>query len=251
MPLSEDAARNRAAWDRDSDSYQARHGSQLNTNKLVWGTYDWPEETLGALGDLDGKTVLELGCGAAQWAIRLASRGVDVTGLDNSARQLEHARSAIVAAGLEIPLVHASAEDVPLPDRSFDVIFCDHGGMSFGDPYRTVPEAARLLRPDGLLVFNTSSPLLHLTYDGLADRQTDQLQIDYFGLHRIEDGDRVEYQLPYGEWIRLFRRSGFVIEDLIELQAPEGGTTTYGDFAPLAWTRRWPAENIWKVRREP
>ena len=110
-----------------------------------------PDSELGILGDVAGKDVLELGCGAAQWSILLAGRGARVVGLDNSARQLEHARENMAAAGVDFPLVHAAAEEVPLPDASFDVVFCDHGGMTFGDPYRTVPEAARLLRPGGLL----------------------------------------------------------------------------------------------------
>ena len=44
----------------------------------------------------------------------------------------------------------------------------------------------------------------------------------------------VEYQLPFGDWIRLFRRNGLVIEDLIELR---------NSIAP------YPLENIWKLRK--
>jgi len=55
--------------------------------------------------------------------------------------------------------------------------------------------------------------------------------------------------LGYGDWIRLFRRCGLVIEDLIELRPPVGATTTHGDYVPLDWARRWPAEAIWVTRR--
>ena len=72
----------------------------------------------------------------------------------------------------------------------------------------------------------------------------------YWELDRIEDSESVDFQLRYGEWIRLFISSGFEVVDLIELRAPEGATTTY-DFAPYEWARRWPAENIWKVRKRP
>ncbi len=47
----------------------------------------------------------------------------------------------------------------------------------------------------------------------------------------------------------MFRRNGLVVEDLIELQAPAGATTTYVDFVPRAWARKWPAEEIWVVRK--
>ncbi|HTD37568.1 MAG TPA: class I SAM-dependent methyltransferase, partial [Candidatus Limnocylindrales bacterium] len=93
-----------------------------------------PESELNVLGDVRGKDVLELGCGAAQWSIALAGLGARCVGLDNSARQLEHARRAMAAAGVDFPLVHASVENVPLPDASFDVVFCDHGAMTFADP---------------------------------------------------------------------------------------------------------------------
>ncbi|MGH2943780.1 MAG: methyltransferase domain-containing protein [Solirubrobacteraceae bacterium] len=53
----------------------------------------------------------------------------------------------------------ASAEDVPLPDERFGIVLCDYGATSFTDPYRTIPEATRLLRGDGLLAFSGLTPL--------------------------------------------------------------------------------------------
>ena len=145
--LTADAARNRASWDAFSDEYQATHAESLRMDGgLNWGTGRVPESQLQVLGDVAGLDILELGCGAAQWSIGLARAGGRPVGLDNSARQLEHAKRLMAEAGVDFPLVHASAEDVPLPDRSFDIVFCDHGAMTFADPYRTVPEAARLLR---------------------------------------------------------------------------------------------------------
>jgi cyclopropane fatty-acyl-phospholipid synthase-like methyltransferase len=68
-----------------------------------------PESELGVLGEVAGKDVLELGCGAAQWSILLARNGARPVGIDYSERQLEHARSAVTAAGVEVQLVHTSA----------------------------------------------------------------------------------------------------------------------------------------------
>ena len=82
-------------------------------------------------------------------------------------------------AGVDFPLVHASAEAVPLPDASFDIVFCDHGAMTFADPYRTVPEAARLLRPGGLLAFSHASPILSITWALDEERAGDRLVSDY------------------------------------------------------------------------
>ena len=83
-----------------------------------------------------------------------------------------------------------------------------------------------------------------------TDQLTDHLINDYFGMRRFEWEDEVDFQLPYGEWIRLFRRAGFVVEDLIETQPSRDATSTYRDTTETAWARRWPMENIWKLRKE-
>jgi ubiquinone/menaquinone biosynthesis C-methylase UbiE len=152
-------------WDGYSDEYQERHGGQLaESGGDAWGTYQIPEAGLRVLGDVGGRDVLEFGCGAAQWSIALARRGARMVGLDVSRRQLDHARRLMAEAGFDFPLVEGSAEEVPLPDASFDIVFCDHGAMTFADPYRTVPEVARLLRPGGLFAFSHASPIETLAW---------------------------------------------------------------------------------------
>ena len=153
-------------------------------------------------------------------------------------------------AGVEFPLVNASAEAVPLPDASFDIVFCDHGAMSFADPYRTVPEAARLLRPGGQFAFNHHSPIQTICWPLEAEEVGERLALDYFGMHAIDDGEDVSFQLPYGEWIRLFRANGFAIEGLIEPRPAADATSSYRSATELAWARRWPSECIWRLRRE-
>lgn len=163
--LTLEEARNRDSWNADSATYQQDHGAQLAVSGgAAWGVWQFPESELRILGDVEGKDVLEYGCGAAQWSIALAKLGARPVGLDISERQLEHARRLMADAGVDFPLIHASATDVPLPDASFDIVFCDHGATSFGDPYRTVPEAARLLRRDGLFAFSHGSPILDLCW---------------------------------------------------------------------------------------
>jgi SAM-dependent methyltransferase len=250
LTLCDHEARNRAAWNDDADDYQARHAAQLDIHDgLAWGVTQIPESELQVLGEVAGKDILELGCGAAQWSIGLARRGARPVALDLSERQLEHARRAMLEAGLDFPIIHASAESVPLPDASFDIVFCDHGAMTFADPYRTVPEAARLLRPGGLFAFNQGSAFADVCWPADADAPSERLVIDYFGMYRIVLDDEVVFQLPYGKWIRLFRSNGFIVEDLLEPRPPEDATSTYRDAATLAWSRRWPAESIWRLRR--
>jgi SAM-dependent methyltransferase len=240
---------NRASWNAFSDEYQELHGQQLAPTKgLSWGTYAIPEAELQILGEVSGGDILEFGCGAAQWSIALAKLGARPVGLDLSDRQLEHARRLMADAGVDFPLVHASAEAVPLPDASFDIVFCDHGAMTFADPYKAVPEAARLLRPGGLFAFNHHSPIQAICWTLDSEHVGDRLVLDYFGMHRIDDGEDFSFQLPYGEWIRLFRANGFTIEDLIEPRPAADSVSSYRNADELAWARRWPAECIWRLR---
>jgi SAM-dependent methyltransferase len=183
----------------------------------------------------------------------MARRGARVTGIDNSPKQLATARRLQDQHDLHFPLVLGNAEAVPLPDASFDVAISEYGASTWADPYRWIPEAARLLRPGGELIFLVNGTLQMLT---IPDREadgppTDRLLRPYFGMHRFEwpDEDGVEFHLGYGDWIRVLRQSGFEVTDLVEVRPPEGATTTYGNLATLDWARQWPCEEVWKARR--
>ncbi len=244
---------NRTFWDDDADDYQATHGALLAEQPDAWGVWRIPERDVHALGDRDalaGADVLEYGCGGAQWSIALAALGARPVALDQSRRQLQHAASAMRAAGVAFPLVCASGEHVPLADASFDVVFCDHGVMSFCDPDATLPEVARLLRPGGRFAFCHSSPWGYVTHSYRRDRVTRRLRRPYFTMHRVvwPDGT-ADFVLPTGEWIRRFRAAGLVVDDLVELRAPKDATTTYG-WDPR-WARRWPGEHLWVLHKPP
>ena len=250
-PLSAHSQKNRDRWEMTSDSYQQAHAPDLSGEKaMAWGTWRIPEAELHILGEVANKDVLELGCGAARWSIALAGCGARPVGLDVSSRQLEHARHLMVQAAVDFPLIQASAEDIPLPDASFDIVFCDWGTMTFCDPHLTVAEGARLLRSGGLFAFVAATPIHFLCQDRQTKHLTDHLVNDYFGLWRLEWEDEVHFQLPYGEWIRLFRKNSLLVEDLIETQPPPEATSTYHDDAETQWARRWPMEHIWKLRKQ-
>lgn len=191
--------------------------------------------------------MLEYGCGSAQWAARLQERNPAalLVGLDQSGRQLAHAQRRLST----LPLVQANGETLPLRAATFDLVFCDHGVMSWCDPRVTVPEAARVLRPGGRLVFNMSSPIACICEDLDAGGLSAAFSRPYFELHAVESADgSTWFNLPYGEWIRLFRANGLVVEDLVELRPDEGVSRFYAENPP-DWHRRWPAENIWVTRR--
>ena len=250
--LPEHVRRNRAAWDTWASEYEQAGAAAWVNDAPTWGIWDVPESDLRLLpDDLAGKDAIELGCGTAYVSAWMARRGARVVGIDNSATQLATARRLQREHGLEFLLLHGNAEAVPYPDASFDFAISEYGACLWADPQRWVPEAARLLRPGGRLVFLVNSMLMILCApedENLA--ATDRLLRPAFGLGRIEwPGDPgVEFHLTHGDWIRLLRRARFEIEDLVEVRPPETATTGY-PFVTLDWARQWPYEEVWKVRK--
>jgi SAM-dependent methyltransferase len=240
---------NIAEWTRINQEHtDDRSAEQWGAAHITWGIFGVTEEAAGSpLGDVAGLDVVELGCGTAYFSAWLARRGARPIGVDPTAAQLETARRLQANTGLQFPLVEAPGERVPLPSASCDLVLSEYGASLWADPARWIPEAARLLRPGGRLVFLTNSVLVYLCApdEGLA---TERLERPQFGMHDIrwpgESG--VEYHLAHGDWIRLLRQHGFEVEDLIELQAPEDASThRYYDFVTAEWARQWPAEEIW------
>lgn len=248
--MDQHESHNRAHWDKDSDRYQATAGREISAAPDAWGAWRIPEAELRLLPDIQSKDVLELGCGAGQWSVWLARQGARVVGLDISGRQLDHARRDVATAGVSVRLVQGSAESLPFRDVLFDLVLSDHGAMSWGDPDRTVPEVARVLRPGGVLVFCATSPLFAMCWEDRSGEPGEQLRTGYFGLRtEAEDDGAFSFRLPYGEWVRCFRENDLTIEALVE---PRPSPDRVSGFYPNAteWARRWPAETIWKVRRE-
>jgi SAM-dependent methyltransferase len=241
-------------WTKSNAQYtDAAAEAAWAQEEKTWGVWSIPESEVRVLGDLAGLDVVELGCGTAYFSAWLARAGARVVGVDPTPAQLETARRMQRKTGLEFQLVEAYAEDVPLPDSSFDLVLSEHGASVWADPHRWVPEAARLLRPDGRLVFLHGTPLATICYPDVGPITT-ELQRSYFGMHRFvwpEGEGAVEFHLGYGDWIGLLRGNGFDIEALVELQAPPQAKTHeyYADMT-AEWGRQWPAEEIWVARKQ-
>lgn len=241
---------NRRYWDGELSTVFAGFArSRWAADEPYWGIWCIPQAHLPVLPDeVTGQVAVELGCGTGYVSAWLARRGALPVGVDNSRRQLATARVMQVEFGVYFPLLHADAERAPLRDGCADLVISEYGAAIWCDPYRWIPEAARLLRPGGRLVFMGGSThlMLCLPQEGPA---SERLVRDLFGLHRLHDGDGVEFYLPHGDRIRLLRHCGFEIDDLVEVQAPASGVNEFNSEISLEWARRWPSEEVWFARR--
>src|SRR4051794_4350087 len=196
--LPEHVRENREMWEVEAASYVEPAERAWAADEPSWGIWNVPESEVGALPDVDGMDVVELGCGTAYWSAWLLRAGARPVGVDITDAQLATARRMQAEHGLEFPLVEASAEDVPLPDGAFDLAFSEYGASLWCEPRAWLAEAARLLRPGGHLLFLTNSLLIALCApdEGSA---TERLMRPQRGLHRMtwpgEQG--VEFHLAH------------------------------------------------------
>ncbi len=245
--------RNVVAWTKaNAEHTDGAAPRQWSRDEISWGVFGVPESSVGSIGEVEGLDVVELGCGTAYISAWLAKRGARPVGVDPTPAQLETARRMMRETGIEFPLVQAPGESVPLPDASFDLAISEYGACLWADPYEWIPEAARLLRPGGRLIFLTNSNISQLCAPDEGKLGTTLLR-PLFGMHRMEwpGEEGVEFHLPHGEWVRLLRANGFEIEALHELQAPEDAQDpVYYDYVTVDWARNWPAEEIWVARKQ-
>jgi SAM-dependent methyltransferase len=245
---ADETAANRDLWTRANRDYADDHADRAwSASDITWGVFNVPEQQLGVLGDVRGLDVVELGCGTAYFSAWLARRGARPTGVDLTAAQLASARRCQERSGIVFPLIEADAGNVPLPSGSFDLAVSECGASLWCDPARWVPEAARLLRPGGRLVFHTISVLAAVCCPeppGPARRELLRPQREARRL--VTAGGGVEFHPGHGEWIAILRASGFTVDGLREIYAsPDATDHPYYQLATAEWARQWPVEEIW------
>lgn len=230
---------NRGWWDGAADAYQDEHGDFLGDVRFVWGPEGLDEARAGLLGDVAGRRVLEVGCGAAQCARWLATRGARVVALDLSAGQLAHARRLAAATGVAVPLVQAGAERLPFPAGRFDAACSAYGAVPFvTDSAEVMREVARVLRPGGRWVFSVTHPVRWCFPDdpsaaGLVARDS------YFDRRPYVEADAagrplyVEAHRTLGDRVREIVGAGLRLVDLVEPEWPDGLTREWGQWSRL------------------
>ncbi len=190
--------------------------------------------------------------GTAYVAAWLKKRGARrVVGIDITPAQLATARRLNAKYELGLELVEANAEATGLPDESFDLAISEYGASIWCDPYKWIPEAARLLRSGGELVFLRKSTLSVLCMPEAGTVQ-ERLQRPQRGMHHLDwaDTQEVEFHLGHGDLVPLLARAGFELVDLVEIFAPNGAKDhSYYSYVTAEWARKWPSEEFWRARK--
>lgn len=238
---------NRGWWDGAADEYQAEHGEFLRDAGFLWCPEGLDEAEARLLGEVAGKQILEIGCGAGQCGRWLLSQGASAIGLDLSYRQLQHSRRIDLSAGPTsglvggpaLPVVQADAEILPFRDRSFDLACSAFGALPFvADAGAVLTEVHRVLRPGGRFVFSVSHPIRWAFPDdpGPGGLTADRSYFDRSPYVELASGgvpSYVEHHRTLGDWVRLIAASGLTLADLVEPEWPEGHDGVWGGWSPL------------------
>ncbi len=212
------------------------------------------EQELRLLGDLKGKRLLELGCGAGGAAVAFARAGASVTAVDASAAHLKNARALADRAEVRVEWHEGDLADLAfLRADSVDVVFSAHAVGEVDDIGRVFRQVHRVLRPHGAFVFSYDHPLaLCVAREAVsADREKPpelalggvELRRSYFDDTPVvlegSDGPVKVYPRTISSVFMGLNRAGFRVEVLLEPAPP--GTAEQ----PLL-----PPTIVWRARKE-
>jgi SAM-dependent methyltransferase len=222
LPSAASERASRRWWDSDAAAYMDRHGDFLGDAEFVWCPEALHEDDARLLGDVAGRRVLEIGCGAAMCSRWLAAHGAHPVGLDLSAGMLAQAVAGAARTGIAVPLVRAGAERLPFAAGSAAVM----------------REVARVLRPGGRWVFATNHPVRWAFPDdpGPAGLVASIPYFDRTGYVETDpDGtpSYVEHHRTLGDRVREIAAAGLLLTDLVEPEWPDGHEREWGQWSPL------------------
>lgn len=228
---------NEAGWDRLSTWYQEH--ARLPTDVASYAP-DLTESDLKLLGTLEGKRVVELGCGGAQCSIAFAKAGAKAIAVDRSAQQLAFARQLCEEEGVKVELHQGDlAELAFLRADTVDVVFSAYALGYVADVNRVFRQVHRILRPGGPFVFSLTHPVRHCVDD--ESEQPLLVRRSYFDRAPIDwewngvpltDHPRTVSELFMG-----LVRANFVVDTLLEPE-PHGELSAFWASPVDGWLPR-------------
>jgi 2-polyprenyl-3-methyl-5-hydroxy-6-metoxy-1,4-benzoquinol methylase len=122
---------------------------------------------LGALNPQPGEEILDVGCGSGAYTRELVQRGAKVTATEVAPTPLALAQRNLGDLAEQVDFRLEDAQALDLPDAAFDKVLLTEVIEHVPEPERAIAEAARVLRPGGVLVVSTPSRFspMNLAYD--------------------------------------------------------------------------------------
>ena len=196
-------------------------------------------EFLRFAGEMEGKAVLDVGCGEGYNTRLLARIGARVVGVDISPKMIEHARREERRSPLGIRYEVASFSDLSIfEDESFDVVVSFMAFMDGSTYEGAVKEILRVLRPGGDLIFSVTHPCFMTRGFGWIEDEQGSIKLtvsDYFnsepwvenwGFSDIPDPEQAaQFAVPVfpktiSEYLNVLIRTGFILRAIEEPRAP-------------------------------
>ncbi len=184
------------------------------------------EATLRLLGSVEGRRVLDLGCGTGANAIALARQGAHVIGLDPVPEQLRDARAACEAAGVRVELHQGDLADLAFVRAdSVDLVLSTFALGFVSDLGRVLRQVHRVLRQSSPFAFSLPHPAYELVD---PDHPSEPLTVrrSYFDRAPVQDWDPspfAGFRHTVGDLFTALTRNNFRVEVLAEPEAPADG----------------------------
>jgi SAM-dependent methyltransferase len=172
---------------------------------------------LALIGDVDGKQVLDLGCGYGHYSELLARKGAKVLGIDRAELMIAEAKKR---SGDLIDYRVADIETVELPAESFDVVVSNLAFHYLSDLRRLFDRIFAWLRPGGQLVFTVEHPIYTagIEQEHWCDTEEHRRWVvsDYFAEGARWGWFGLKYHHTVEGWLDTVLQSGFQLRRLLE-----------------------------------
>ncbi len=218
---------------------------------VVYGTELPTEAELKLLGPVEGRRVLDLGCGAGRNAVALAQQGAKVIGVDPSTDVLGRARERAEAAEVRVELHQAGlAELAFLRSDSIDAALSVMALATVDDLARVFRQVHRVLKPEAPLVLSVPHPAFLLLDPTASDPLRVARAYDDAAPRTWElDGrDVVDHPRTFSDLFTTLQRANFRVDQVIEPTAAGQATTRGPGYADLM--RSVPATLVLRARKQ-